>query len=91
MQRPDPKHPLHTGISAIRYPPHRLTGVGGAGILACMPERRDWTDDEHLLAFRLYRRLPFGRLHYRNPEIVELAKLIDRPVGGVASSLAQRC
>lgn len=41
-------------------------------------ERRPWTRAELLVVFRLYCRTPFGRLHQRNPEIVQLAKQIGR-------------
>jgi len=47
-------------------------------------ERRAWSQDELLIVFRLYCRTPFGRLHQRNPEIVELARLIGRTPGAVA-------
>ena len=47
-------------------------------------ERRAWLQDELLIVFRLYCRTPFGRLHQRNPEIVELARLIGRTPGAVA-------
>lgn len=49
--------------------------------------RRDWTVDEVKLAYYLYCQLPFGRLHGRNPEIIELAKLIDRTPSAVAMKL----
>lgn len=47
-------------------------------------ERRSWSQDELLIVFRLYCRTPFGRLHQRNPEIIELAELIGRTPGAVA-------
>jgi len=47
-------------------------------------ERRAWSQEELLIVFRLYCRTPFGRLHQRNPEIVELARLIGRTPGAVA-------
>jgi putative restriction endonuclease len=46
-----------------------------------------WTRDELILAINLYCKLPFGRLHYRNPEVVKLAKLIGRTPGSVAFKL----
>jgi putative restriction endonuclease len=49
-----------------------------------MPERRSWLRDELLVAFRLYCRTPFGRLHSRNPEIVELARWLGRTPSAVA-------
>jgi DNA (cytosine-5)-methyltransferase 1/putative restriction endonuclease len=42
---------------------------------------------ELVAAFRLYCELPFGRLHHRNPEIVALAKVLDRTPSSVAMKL----
>lgn len=47
-----------------------------------------WTREEHLLAFRLYCRLPFGKLHHRNPEIVGLARMLGRTPSSVAMKLS---
>lgn len=49
-----------------------------------MSERRNWTRDELLLAFRLYCELPFGRLYAKNPEIIELARKIGRTPNALA-------
>ena len=49
-----------------------------------MAKRIPWTRDELLVAFRLYCRTPFGRLHHRNPEIIELAGLLGRTPSAVA-------
>jgi hypothetical protein len=46
-----------------------------------------WTHEQLKLAFHLYCQLPFGKLHNRNPEIVELAKLIGRTPSAVAMKL----
>lgn len=46
-----------------------------------------WTRLETLAAFSLYCRLPFGRLHKGNPEIIELA----RALGRTPSSVAMKC
>lgn len=43
-----------------------------------------WSRDETLAAFNLYCHTPFGRLHARNPEIIQLAKTLDRTPGAVA-------
>ena len=43
-----------------------------------------WTRNQLLLALRLYMRLPFGRLHRTNPEIVELARRIGRTPSAMA-------
>lgn len=50
-------------------------------------ERRAWTRDETLLAMNLYCRLPFGKQHARNPEVVKLAEAIGRTPGSVAMKL----
>lgn len=49
--------------------------------------QRLWTREELILAINLYCKLPFGRLHQLNPEIQNLAKLIDRTPGSVAYKL----
>jgi putative restriction endonuclease len=49
-----------------------------------MPRRDEWTHDQLLIALRLYARLPFGRLHGKNPEIVALAGAIGRTPGALA-------
>lgn len=47
-------------------------------------DRRNWSRDELLVVFRLYCRTPFGRLHQRNTEIIDLAHHIGRTPGAVA-------
>ncbi len=46
-----------------------------------------WTREQLKLAFHLYCQLPFGRLHSRNAEIMELAQLIGRTPSAVAMKL----
>ena len=46
-----------------------------------------WTKEQLKLAFHLYCQLPFGKLHSRNPEIIQLAKLIGRTPGAAAMKL----
>lgn len=46
--------------------------------------RRRWSEEDMLLAFRLYCHSPFGRLHRSNPEIIELAKRIGRTPSSVS-------
>jgi predicted restriction endonuclease len=46
-----------------------------------------WTTEQLKLAFHLYCQLPFGKLHSRNSEIIQLANLIDRSPGAVAMKL----
>lgn len=43
-----------------------------------------WSREETLAAFNLYCRTPFGRLHARNPEIIQLAGALGRTVNAVA-------
>ena len=46
-----------------------------------------WTREEMILAFNLYLKLPFGKMHTRTPEIIELANLIGRSVNSVTLRL----
>jgi len=46
-----------------------------------------WTPEQLRLGFHLYCQLPFGKLHSRNPEIIELARLIGRTPSAVAMKL----
>lgn len=46
-----------------------------------------WTPEQLKLGFHLYCQLPFGKLHSRNPEIIELARLIGRTPSAVAMKL----
>jgi len=48
-----------------------------------MPDRRPWSREELLVAFRLYCRTQFGKLHQHNPEIVELSRLLGRTPSAV--------
>jgi putative restriction endonuclease len=50
-------------------------------------ERRLWTREELILAINLYCKLPFGRLHSRNPEVIQLAENLGRTPGSVAFKL----
>ncbi|ASS50785.1 MAG: restriction endonuclease [Candidatus Fluviicola riflensis] len=46
-----------------------------------------WTREELILAVNLYCKLPFGRLHRLNPEVIHLANLIGRTSSSVAYKL----
>lgn len=46
-----------------------------------------WSKEQLKLAFHLYCQLPFGKLHSRNPEIIQLANLIGRTPSAVAMKL----
>lgn len=50
-------------------------------------DRRNWTRNELIVAFNLYCKLPFGKIHYRNPQIIELANAIGRTSSAVAWKL----
>jgi hypothetical protein len=49
-----------------------------------MARGSNWTWEETLVAFRLYCRTPFGKLHQHNPVIVALADLLGRTPSAVA-------
>lgn len=46
-----------------------------------------WDRNQLKLAFFLYCQLPFGKLHSKNPEIIQLAELIGRTPSAVAMKL----
>lgn len=46
-----------------------------------------WTQDELVLALNLYTKLEFGKMHSRNPAVIELGRLINRTPGSVAFKL----
>jgi putative restriction endonuclease len=46
-----------------------------------------WIRDELILAINLYCKLPFGRLHRLNPDVINLANLIGRTPSSVAYKL----
>ncbi len=48
----------------------------------------DWSREEHIIAFHLYNRIEFGKIHMRNPEVIELAALLGRKVGSASLKLA---
>ena len=52
-----------------------------------MTSRTPWTRRQLLVAFSLYCRLPFGRIHHGNPEIIRCAKAIGRTPSALAMKL----
>lgn len=46
-----------------------------------------WTKEQIKLAFHLYCQIPYGRIYGRNPEIMALAKVIDRSSDAVAMKM----
>ena len=49
---------------------------------------RPWTREELIVAINLYCKTPFGRIHIRNSEIIELATALDRSPGSISYKLA---
>src|SRR3990172_3802260 len=47
-----------------------------------------WTRDELVIAFNLYCKIPFGKIHIHNPEIIALAKILGRTSSAVSWKLA---
>ena len=47
----------------------------------------NWTSEQLKLAFAFYCETSFGKLHSKNPQIVELAKLIARTPSALAMKL----
>jgi putative restriction endonuclease len=50
--------------------------------------RRAWSHEELTVAFNLYCKIPFGRIHRSNPQVIELAKLFERTPSAVSWKLA---
>ncbi len=50
-------------------------------------KRENWTRDELIVAFNLYCRTPFGRIHKANPDIIEMAKNIGRTPSAAAMKM----
>lgn len=50
--------------------------------------RRNWTREELIVVFNLYCKIPFGRIHIRNPAVTELANAIGRTPSAVSWKLA---
>lgn len=51
-------------------------------------KRTNWSREELILAFNLYLKLPFGKMHKGNPEIMHLAKIVGRTPSSVAMRLS---
>jgi len=48
---------------------------------------KKWTRQELIVAFNLYCRLPFGKIHSRNPLITQVAKQLERTPSSVAMKM----
>ncbi|MHB1768029.1 MAG: HNH endonuclease [Phycisphaerae bacterium] len=58
--------------------------VAARAMIPVMAIRKGWTHDDLLVAFRLYCRMPFGKLDQRNVEIINLARLMGRTPSSVS-------
>ncbi len=50
--------------------------------------RNNWNREELILTFNLYLKIPFGKFHHGNKEVIELASLIHRTPSAVAMRLS---
>ena len=50
--------------------------------------RRNWTREETILAMDLYTRMPFSKIGKNNPEIVKLARIVNRTPDAVAYKMS---
>jgi len=50
-------------------------------------KRKHWGRDESIAVFNLYCRTPFGRMHKTNPDVIAMAKSIDRTPSAVAMKM----
>jgi putative restriction endonuclease len=49
---------------------------------------KDWTREEHILAFNLYCKIPFGSIHMHNPRVIQLTRLLGRSADSVSLKLS---
>lgn len=52
-----------------------------------MAARKNWSREEHLIAFNLYCQIPFGRIYKTNPRIIALAEVLGRTPSAVVFKL----
>lgn len=50
-------------------------------------KRHLWSRDEYLAVFNLYLKIPFGKMHHLNPDVIKVAHLIGRAPNSVAIRL----
>jgi hypothetical protein len=76
--------PARSCAREVARPKGSCNGRSLLGEWCRRPRRRvAWSREELLVAFRLYCRTTFGRLHRLNPEIIELARLLGRTPSAV--------
>jgi putative restriction endonuclease len=49
--------------------------------------RRYWTEEEFIVVFNLYLKLPFGQMDSRTPKVIEMAELLGRTPSSIAMRL----
>jgi putative restriction endonuclease len=67
--------------------PHCQNGRPGLDI-PTERDGKDWSREEHIIAFHLYNQIEFGQIDMRTPEVIELAALLGRKVGSASRKLA---
>lgn len=50
-------------------------------------ERKNWSEQELIVAFNLYCKIPFGQYHKHNKKIIELSKILGRTPSSVSFKL----
>ncbi|MBE0680447.1 MAG: HNH endonuclease [Anaerolineales bacterium] len=50
--------------------------------------KRNWSREELIVAFNLYCKIPFGKIHIRNPQIISLANSLGRTPSALSWKLA---
>ena len=56
-------------------------------LIKTMASKNLWSKEELMLAFNLYLKIPFGKMHSRNPDIIHLANTIGRTANSIALRL----
>lgn len=83
--------PMVESVAKLMAPLITNEGVVASAQPAAPPKNimrsNRWTSEQLKLAFNLYCQLPFGKLHSRHAEIIELATLIGRTPSAVAMKL----
>ncbi|WP_202971704.1 hypothetical protein [Flavobacterium covae] len=52
-----------------------------------MATRNLWTREELILAFNLYLKIPFGKMHSTNKDVIHLANIMGRSANSIALRL----
>ncbi len=58
-----------------------------AEVKAPKEEKENWSEQELVVAFNLYCKLPFGQYHKHNKKVIEIAKILGRTPSAVALKL----